>query len=64
MTPKPNTFYAFTTCPSFSANSFLANSFLPSQRSAATSRTMAAPRRTSAVLSAQELRQLVCEMGD
>ena len=54
-----NTFYAFTTSPSFSANSFL-----PSQRSAATSRTMAGPRRTSAVLSAQELRQLVCEMVD
>jgi len=59
MTPNTNTFYAFTT-----SHSFLADSFLPSQRSAATSRTMAAPRRTSAVLSAQELRQLVCEMID
>ena len=64
MPSNTNTFYAFTTSPSFSANSFLANSFLPSQRSAATSRTMAGPRRTSAVLSAQELRQLVCEMVD
>ncbi|OYU34163.1 hypothetical protein [Novosphingobium sp. PASSN1] len=59
MTPNTNTFYAFTT-----SHCILANSFLPSQRSAATSRTMAAPRRTSAVLSAQELRQLVCEMVD
>jgi hypothetical protein len=54
MTPNTNTKHAFT----------ISHSFLPGRRFTATSRALAAPRRTSAVLSAQELRQIVCEMVD
>ncbi len=54
MTPNTNTKHAFT----------ISHSFLPGRRFTASSRALAAPRRTSAVLSAQELRQIVCEMVD
>lgn len=54
MTPNTNLRYAYTST----------HSLLAGQRSAATSRAMTTPRRTSAVLSTQELRQIVCEMVD
>ncbi len=54
MTPNTNTQHAFT----------ISHSFLPARRLVTTSRALAAPRRTSAVLSVQELRQIVCEMVD
>ncbi len=54
MTPNLNTQHAYT----------ISHSFLPGYRVSGTARRMAAPQRTSPVLSAKELRQIVQQMVD
>lgn len=54
MTPITNTQHAFS----------IHHRAFPAQRTPGGARTATAPRRTSAVLSVQELRRIVCEMVD
>ena len=54
MTPITNTQHAFT----------INSNILPDQHKCQARHAMTRPRRTSAVLSVQELRQIVCQMVD